>query len=106
MLNSMLLLSVEDLPRSAAANRVLLVASSIAAHIARAEVPAAKDLFLLSAAVVEGAKSHDPQVLELSIDSVTALRQQLPTGDIWEGSRGHLDATIQFAWLLLRERCP
>lgn len=81
---------------------MLLVASSIAAHIARAEVPAAKDLFLLSAAVVEGAKAHDPQALELSIDSVTALRQQLPTGDIWEGCRGHLDATIQFAWLLLR----
>jgi hypothetical protein len=93
---------VEAIPRSAAAERVLLAASIIAAEISQGHTPAGKDLFLLSAAVVEGGNAGDLDALETSIESIKVLIQQILYGGIWEGCRGHLDATMQFAWLLRR----
>lgn len=80
----------------------MLAASSIAATLAREQLPAAKDLFVLSAAVIDGARAGDAVALEVSIDSVAALVDEIPDGPAWGGCRGYLNATREFAWLLLR----
>jgi hypothetical protein len=98
--------SVEVPPCSAAAKRVVLAASSIAAHIGRRQEPPAKDLFVLSAAVVRAATNDDRLGLEYGLDSAAGLLEQLPDGEAWSGCRGHLNAVIEFAWLLLQASGP
>lgn len=73
----------------------------IASRVARGEIPSAKELFLLTAAVVERSHNKDRQALKLGLDNVVALLDGLPSEPAWDGCRGHLRATMEFAWLLL-----
>lgn len=96
-------------PRSSpAADRLTFSAARIATHVAAGRVPPERDLFLLSAAVVECAAARDLEVVQLGLDGAAALLDGAPDGSTWDSYRGHLKATLQFAWLLLRagERRP
>jgi hypothetical protein len=93
---------VKATSRTPSAERVVLAAASIAAYISRFQIPPGKELFVFSAAVVQGAANDDREALEVGIDSAAALLEQLPGGAAWGVCRGHLKATMEFAWLLLR----
>jgi hypothetical protein len=89
---------------SGAAKWVLVSAARIAGRIAEGRVPPGRELFALSAAVVDAAHAGDLDALQVGVESSTALLESLPTDGTWQGCRGHLNATRQFAWLLLRMR--
>lgn len=61
---------------------------------------------MLSAAVVDRAKASDAPALERGVDAVAALLDQLPEDGTWGRCRAHLNATMQFAWLLLGAARP
>ena len=69
-------------------------------------VPRSKQLFLLSAAVVEGATRHDAVALQLSVEAIAVLVDDAPDGPEWNSYRRYLDAAFQFAWLLARVERP
>jgi hypothetical protein len=79
----------------------MLAASRIAADLAGDQLPSAKDLFVLSAAVADAAQRSDASALELAVESVTGLLEELPKGGEWRSCRGHLNAVRELAWLLL-----
>lgn len=83
---------------------MILSATRVAAYVARGRVPPARELFVLSAAVVEGARREDVPALELGLDSAAALLENLPPEGAWDACRGHLNAIMEFAWLLRHAR--
>lgn len=95
-------LSVRAPRSSPSADHVTLSAARIATHVAAGRVPPERELFLLSAAVVESAAASDLEVVQLGLDGAAALLDAAPDGPNWDSYRGHLNATLQFAWLLLR----
>jgi hypothetical protein len=91
---------VEALVRTATAEHVAFTSARLAGHIGRGEIPSPKELFLLSAAVVEGARREDLTAIKLAFDSVAGLLDSVPHEDAWDACRGHLRAIMGFAWLL------
>ena len=87
---------------SSATHCVLLSAARIADGVAQGRVPPSRELFVLAAAVAEAAHLGDSDALQTGIESSAALLDGLPSDGTWEGCRGHVNATMQFAWLLLR----
>jgi hypothetical protein len=94
---------MESFSRTQAADHVILASARLAGHIGRGEAPPPKDLFLLLAALVEGAKQEDRRTIELALDGVAGLLDGVPQERTWDWCRGHLKATMDFAWLLLRD---
>jgi hypothetical protein len=91
---------VSAVPKTVA-DRVMLASARLAGHIGRGKVPSTKDLFLLSAALVESAKQKDEGAVQLTLESVMGLLDSVPMDGAWDSCRGHLTATMGFAWLLL-----
>jgi hypothetical protein len=92
-----------DVNRASSASRcVLLSAARIAACVAEGRVPPSRELFVLAAAVAEAARQGDSDALQMGVESSAALLDGLPSDGAWQGCRGHVNATMQFAWLLLR----
>jgi hypothetical protein len=87
---------------SAATHCVFLAAARVAACIAESRVPTSRELFVFAAAVAEAARRGDSDALQSGIESSAALLDGLPSDGAWQGCRGHVNATMQFAWLLLR----
>lgn len=91
-------------PRNArVAEHLLLAAARVGACAADGSALPRKELFVLSAAVAEAAMRADYQALQLSLDAIGVLIDAAPDGPAWGSYRGHLDATLEFAWLLSRE---
>jgi hypothetical protein len=65
-------------------------------------VPQPKELFLLSAALTDAARRRDARGLRLGLEVVATLHEDAPDEPAWDAYRGHLTATMQFAWLLAR----
>lgn len=86
--------------RTAAAEHVALTVARLANRIGRGEIPSPKELFILSAAVVEGARREDLAAIKLAFDSVAALLDSVPHEDAWDACRGQLRAIMGFTWLL------
>ena len=86
---------------STAAARVALAASRIAVYLTDGRLPPEKDLFVLSAAVVHAGRAGDPSALRAAVDSARALLEVRPHDACAEYCRGYLNATAEFAWLLL-----
>ena len=87
---------------STASHCVLLSAARIAACVAEGRVARSRELFALAAAVAEAARQGDLDALQIGVESSAALHDGLPRDGTWEECRGHVNATMQFAWLLLR----
>jgi hypothetical protein len=86
--------------RTATAQHVAFTSARLAGHIGRGEIPSPKELFLLSAAVVEGARREDLTAIKLAFDSVAGLLDSVPHESAWDACRGQLRAIMGFAWLL------
>jgi hypothetical protein len=91
------------IPRTAAANHLILSSARIAADVDGRRIPRGEDLFLLSAALVDSARHRDAQAIELGLESAAALLESLPLSEPWDVCRGYLRSTMEFAWLLLRQ---
>lgn len=86
--------------RTPSTERVALIAARLRGHIGRGEIPSPKELFLLSAAVVEGARRDDLVAIKLAFDSVAGLLATIPQDGSWDACRGQLRAIMGFTWLL------
>lgn len=89
-----------------AANHVVLSSARIAGHVANGRIPPTRELFLLSAAIVEGMRQGDAHAVALGLDAVAGLLDSLPWEAPWEGCRGHLTAAMEFSWLLREQTSP
>lgn len=98
-----LLLGVATPARTSAAHHVLLCSARIAKGIAHGRIPVGRDLFLLEAAIVDASNEEDVYAVELGLDGAARLLKSIPAEGKWEECRGHLAATMEFAWLLLRK---
>jgi hypothetical protein len=89
--------------RTSAVHHVLLCSARIAEGVAHGRVPDGRALFLLAAAVVDAASHEDLHAVELGLSVAVGLRKTIPPDAKWKECRGHLEATMEFAWLLLRK---
>ncbi len=75
----------------------------MAEEVAHGRIPSGREHFLLVAALVDAATNKDVYAVELGLETAARLLKSIPAGASWEGCRGRLAATMEFAWLLLRK---
>lgn len=84
-------------------DQVVLASAQLASEISLKRIPSPKDLFLLSAAVINGDRKNNRQAVELALECVAGLLDHIPPERDWDSCRGHLKATMDIAWLLLKK---